>query len=461
MQSPSSHKSMPRQVRRRHKPLDRVDLTGQVVAGRYAVTGLLGHGSMGFVYRAVDQNLKSDVVIKVPAEDRLENPGFLERFHRESSFLVRLRHPHIISILDAGQVEDVPYFVMQYVGGGSLEDRQRQQDGMRRPMSRRSLAQWLPQIGAALDFMHSQDCVHRDVKPANILFDDHGNPYLSDFGLSKVVLTADEDSSSTAAGAVVGTPNYVAPELVLGRDFDGQADQYSLAVTVYEILSGIIPFEGPTASATMVNQTRVRPRDLAELNPRIPAALSAAVRRGMSKRPDRRFASCAEFAAAVLKGAMPPSSSSSQSVLSNTSTVTIQAPSLISDGKRKVKGNRVACKSCKQQLEITAKHGGKKGRCGGCGQRIAVSKNAKSVEFLIPLDAQTPLGASTDAQYALVFSQKAFGYDFNTTQALIVVGVLLLFIIVGATVATSLMHHDPDAIKKLKVESSGISREGG
>ena len=153
---------------------------------------------------------------------------------------------------------------MQFLAGGSLKDRMMSGPaGEFRPMPPRLLGGWLLEIAKALDFVHAQKHIHRDVKPANILFDRHDNAFLGDFGIIKA-LAADEGgdwrgSSLTAPGFLLGTPNYVAPEIVMGRPFDGRVDQYALAMTVHEVLCGRNCMEGPTPSATMVNQTMVVP----------------------------------------------------------------------------------------------------------------------------------------------------------------------------------------------------------
>jgi serine/threonine-protein kinase len=241
-------------------------------------------------------------VLKVPTLARLENDEFRQRFLRESRFLVKLTHPRIVTILDVGEHEGIPYFVMQFVGGGSLETRIHSTAGVTAPMPLNTLREWLPGVAEALDFMHKQGYVHRDVKPGNILYGEHGHAYLSDFGLSKVVGGEDEDSSMTAAGAVVGTPNCVAPEVVLGLAYDGRADQYSLAMTVYEALTGQCPLEGPTASATMVNQTVTAPPP-SKFNLRIPAAISQVLLKALAKDPAERFGHCVALANSLFKAA--------------------------------------------------------------------------------------------------------------------------------------------------------------
>lgn len=278
----------------------------EIAGGRYKVLGRIGEGSMGHVYRAHDCHLETDVVLKFPvtADAVLEEHDFLERFAREIRSLVRLSHPHIVKVIDVGQHDGRPFVVMQYLEGGSLKDRlQSGPGGTVRPMSPQSLLDWLPEIAQALDFIHAQHYIHRDVKPANILFDRHGNAFLGDFGIIKV-LTTDEleekqASSLTTPGFLLGTPNYVAPEIVMAHSIDGRADQYALAMTVHEVLTGANCMAGPTPSATVVNQTTITPPPLAVLIPGVPRRLSDAIHRGLSKDPRDRFDTCAALACEV------------------------------------------------------------------------------------------------------------------------------------------------------------------
>jgi serine/threonine protein kinase len=274
----------------------------EIAAGRYKILSRVGEGSMGQIYRAYDHHLETEVVLKFPlaSEDALEGPNFLPRFEREIRSLVRLSHPHIVKVIDVGALEGHPYVVMQYLGGGSL--RTRMESGPDRepaPMPPGSLHDWLLDVARALDFIHEQNHIHRDVKPANILFDEHGNAFLGDFGIIKA-LSGDETiargSADTAPGFLLGTPNYVAPEIVMGRPFDRRVDQYALAMTVHEVLTGTNCMAGPSPSATMVNQTMIVPPPLEEVIPGIPAHLSRAIERGLSKEPEERFESCTALA---------------------------------------------------------------------------------------------------------------------------------------------------------------------
>jgi serine/threonine protein kinase len=276
----------------------------ELCGGRYQVDKLLGEGGMGFVYRARDRNLDTDVVIKVPRRGMLDDPEFAHRFAREIRSLVQLVHPHIVKISDAGEFDGLPFAVMQYLPGGSLEDRREiGPDGRALPMRPATLSRWLPFIAKALDFVHSRDIVHRDVKPGNILFDENGNAYLSDFGIAKALASkagAARKATLTSAGNVVGTPEYMALELIMGQPFDGRADQYALAVTVYEVLAGRRPFQ-ETGTAVMVRLGQAEgPPKLKAVCPAVSGGLSSAVQRGLAKIAAERYPTCAAFAAAVL-----------------------------------------------------------------------------------------------------------------------------------------------------------------
>ena len=158
-----------------------------LAAGRYQVTGKLGEGGMAHVYRAHDRNLDTDVVIKVPRQAVLDDPDFAGRFAREIRSLVKLVHPHIVKVIDVGEHDGFPFAVMQYLSGGNLRDRQLSEKAdqpVLLPLE--ALGDWLEDVATALDFIHGQGYVHRDVKPDNILFDADGNAYLSDFGVEQV-----------------------------------------------------------------------------------------------------------------------------------------------------------------------------------------------------------------------------------------------------------------------------------
>lgn len=287
----------------------------QLAGGRYTIQALLGEGGMGLIFRAWDRNLQSEVVIKIPRTPLAADQSFTARFLREVHSLVKLAHPHIVRILDIGEHQSVPYAVMQYLPGGSLADRLRSASGQSRvPMPLGGLASWLGEIASALDFIHGQQFIHRDVKPANILFDAHGNVYLGDFGVAKALasLTANEQPLElTSGGMLVGTPGYLAPEMILSRTYDGRVDQYALGMVVHEALAGTHPFAGLPLSAILVAQATEALPELHEAQPRIPAAVTAAVSRALSKDPAARFPDCTAFAEAVLAAIRSPQAEAS------------------------------------------------------------------------------------------------------------------------------------------------------
>ncbi|MDJ0523269.1 MAG: serine/threonine-protein kinase, partial [Planctomycetota bacterium] len=168
-------------------PTDRwsVSLEEQTLLGRYTVERKIGGGGMASVYLARDDQLEMPVVVKVPHTAYLAEPGFRERFERETRDLISLQHPHIVRILARGEHEGLPFLILQFLQGGSLGDRIRKAKGA--PLPYPEVRPWVRDVARALDFIHQQGVVHRDIKPDNVLFDEHGHAYLSDFGIAKAV----------------------------------------------------------------------------------------------------------------------------------------------------------------------------------------------------------------------------------------------------------------------------------
>jgi serine/threonine-protein kinase len=284
---------------------DTGDWAGQSLCeGRYQVRSRLGEGGMAFVYRAHDEAFDCDVVIKVPRQTMMQDAEFAARFLREIRSLKRLAHPHVVAVVEAGSHGTTPFVVLEYLPGGSLRDRQR--SGPQEPAA---LSGWLEGVAGALDYLHGQGLVHRDVKPDNILFDAQGRVKLGDFGVVKVLTqdgTQRAQTVMTAAGMVLGTPQYMAPELILARPYDGRLDQYALAVTAYEFVTGRPPFDGKSATAVFLKHVSDAPPSAASVRPGVPAALAKVLQRAMAKNPADRYGSCAEFARAALRAAGAP-----------------------------------------------------------------------------------------------------------------------------------------------------------
>jgi len=274
-----------------------VDFTGLTLNRVYRVEKKIADGGMGSIYLAEDTNLGRRVVVKVPHPRFLGEPGFRSRFSLEVEELVRLEHPHIARILARGEHDQVPYFVLQYLGGGSLEDRIVAADG--RPTDPDGVAGWITDVATTLDFVHEQGLVHRDIKPANILFDEAGNVFLSDFGVAKVV---GSDAAITGTGVGIGSPKYMAPEQGMGRAVGPAADQYALAAVVYEVLAGSPPYDGATPIEILVRKGQEPPDALAEKVPDLPDSAAQVVMKGLTKDPSHRYRNCTVFARSFCAG---------------------------------------------------------------------------------------------------------------------------------------------------------------
>ncbi len=353
---------------------------GLVLDGRYRVTGKLGEGGMADIYKARDTRLDCDVVLKVPQAVLLRDPAFARRFTHEVRSLVRLTHPHVVKISDAGVHEGTPFAVMQFLPGGSLGDRR----GSAAGQPALALGAWLEGVAAALDFIHTQHFVHRDVKPENILFDEHGHVYLSDFGIAKALGDGRSQGQRTVLtnpGAVQGTLPYMAPELIVGQPYDGRVDQFGLAVTVYELLSGRFPFSGETPTA-VYEQQKIPPLPLAALVSGVPEALSAAVQQALTRDPKQRYASCRAFSEAVLKAAEQAArqahgSASPPPVLSVTPRTSLT----------------LTCPGCRKTYALPPSAGGKKVRCPSCEAAFRAPQVLVPTPFsmkVTPTHAQVP-----------------------------------------------------------------------
>jgi serine/threonine-protein kinase len=271
---------------------------------------------MATVYLAVDRDGR-EVAIKIPSGSITAEEGFAERFDREIRSLIDLAHPHVLKVLDVGDDDGTPFAVLQYLALGSLRLQQPLDlgDGTLHPMQPHEIATWLNPIASALDYVHSRGFVHRDVKPENIMFDAEGLPYLADFGVIKVRVESRRvtgETVQTMANMVLGTPQYMAPEVIIGDTYDGRADQYSLGITVYELLAAQVPFKGATAVATMMAHTSKAPAPLHERAKNVPAIVSSVVMKALAKLPEERYPDCRAFArayeaaVATIRKAVPP-----------------------------------------------------------------------------------------------------------------------------------------------------------
>jgi eukaryotic-like serine/threonine-protein kinase len=272
-----------------HTPAD----LAATLAGRYRIERELGRGGMATVYLATDPKHGRNVAIKVLHPELAASLG-AERFLREIHIAAGLTHPHILPLIDSGEAGGFLYYVTPHVTEGSLRERL-----VREPKIGVAEAVRIARdVGAALDYAHRQDLVHRDVKPENILFAD-GHAVLADFGIARVCSAAGADAV-TEVGLTLGTPEYMSPEQAAGdRDLGGASDLYSLACVVYEMLSGHPPIQGAGPRATMAKQVTEAPAPLRALRPEVPPAVERALARALAKNPGDRFVSAAAFVAAL------------------------------------------------------------------------------------------------------------------------------------------------------------------
>jgi serine/threonine protein kinase len=263
-----------------------------VLAGRYRVQKLLGAGGMGAVFLADDLTLEREVAIKVLPPDMSRDDRVVARFQREAKTAAKLDHPNIIPIHRVESEGGLHYFVMKYVTGRSLDSML--DDG--RPLPIPFAMRVLSEAAAALGHAHARGVVHRDVKPANIMLGADDQVVLTDFGISKV---GDLTAQLTQTGMIIGTPHYMAPEQATGRDVDGRADQYSLAVVGYQLFTGKLLFSGDSAHTIIYRHVSEEPPRASSSRSDVPAAADAALNRALRKEPNERFATMEEFARAL------------------------------------------------------------------------------------------------------------------------------------------------------------------
>ena len=218
---------------------------GRVLAGRYRIESALGSGASANVFAAFDTTLQRRVAIKVLHPALAADGGFLRRFRAEAQSAAALANAHVLAVHDWGEDAQGPFLVLEFLGGGSLRD-------MLDEGTRLSLAQAVSigaQAAEGLAYAHARGFVHRDVKPANLLFDEEGRLRVADFGLARALAEA---SLTEPAGTTVGTARYAAPEQALGNRVDGRADVYSLALVLYEAVTGVVPFTADTTISTLM-----------------------------------------------------------------------------------------------------------------------------------------------------------------------------------------------------------------
>ncbi|MBW7878855.1 MAG: SUMF1/EgtB/PvdO family nonheme iron enzyme [Anaerolineae bacterium] len=272
-----------------------VDNLSGTTLGGVELKEMLGAGGMGAVYRGYQMSLKREVAVKVLPATIANQQGYLERFTQEAQTAANLSHPNIVQIFDFGTQRSISYVVMQLLRGGSLADRIKARGEAGQPISLGETAALVRDLGSALDYAHVHGVIHRDVKPANVMFDNLGRAFLVDFGIAKLI---DQSVLLTGTGVAMGTPSYMPPEQWEGAELTPQADQYALAVVTYQLVAGRLPFAADSAVQLMFKHFNEQPTPLNVVRPDVPTAVIAVIGRAMAKAPQDRFPSSTAFAQA-------------------------------------------------------------------------------------------------------------------------------------------------------------------
>ncbi|HZU02382.1 MAG TPA: serine/threonine-protein kinase, partial [Ktedonobacteraceae bacterium] len=284
--------------------IDTNQLLGKTL-GNSVLEHLIGQGGMGAVYLAQQTRPRRTVAVKVLLPELTPKSAgvsaeFLARFRREADAIATLDHVNIMPIYEYGEQEQLAYLVMPHVTGGTLRNRLVAQRAL--PLS--EVIPIVEQAAAALDYAHAHGIVHRDLKPANMLFHADGRLLLTDFGIAKMMnettpLDATALHTLTTTGTIIGTPEYLSPEQATGGSIDRRSDVYSLGIVVFHLLTGQVPFLGPTPVATALKHAMEEPPSLIRLNPALPTSVEQVLRKAIAKRPEERYATAGDFARAL------------------------------------------------------------------------------------------------------------------------------------------------------------------
>ncbi|MFT3819652.1 MAG: serine/threonine-protein kinase [Rubrivivax sp.] len=265
----------------------------QSFLGRYRLVKVLGQGAMGVVYEAVDTRLNRTVAIKTVLRSHLADETtaneYATRFEREAQAAARLAHPHVVTVYDFGEHEDISYIVMEFVRGRELN--QAFEAGERFPLP--EAVRIMRELLQALDYAHQQGIVHRDIKPANVMLDAGGHVKLTDFGVARV---ANANQDRTMPGTLVGTPSYMSPEQILGLAVGSRADIFAAGVILYQFLTGKRPFSGGGPFGVQRKIVQDDPEPPSQANPELPPGFDIIIARALAKQPEDRYETAAAFA---------------------------------------------------------------------------------------------------------------------------------------------------------------------
>ncbi len=302
----------------------------RIFGRRYRVTERIGSGGMAEVFKAVDEVLGRTVAVKVLHPQYAQEPNFVARFRQEAQAAANLSHPSIVNIYDWGRDDDTYYIVMEYVRGTDLKTLVEQEG----PLDPRTAAQYGAQVCAALSVAHGYGIIHRDIKPHNIVITPDGTVKVMDFGIARA-----GNTTMTQTGSVLGTAQYVSPEQAQGRTLTPATDLYSLGVTLYEAVTGRLPFDGDTPVAIALKHVNEEPVPPRRVRPAVPPALEAVIMKAMRKNPAERYESAAAMRDDLLRvarGEEPAAAGTGAPAIAETSVL----PSVGAGGEQPLPGGR-------------------------------------------------------------------------------------------------------------------------
>jgi len=261
--------------------------------GRYQIIGTLGQGAMATVYKAHDPKINRDLAIKVLRAEHCVDAEYRTRFVREAHAVGTLSHPNIVTIYDIGEIDNTPYIAMELLNGTPLDEIMKSEN---KPVLK-GILHIAIQLSLALDFAHNNGIIHRDIKPSNIILVDQETVKITDFGIAKI--EAMDMTQHTQIGEVLGTPQYMSPEQVLGKQADARSDLFSIGVILYQMLTGRKPFLGKTLATLLFQIATENPEPIGQLAPTLPNSLKQIINKLLKKNPEQRFQSGQELAHAL------------------------------------------------------------------------------------------------------------------------------------------------------------------